>query len=96
MYLATGSRSVVEYQQGVGAWSGATGQMLDGLPRQIEDVQFLAAPAIGDITGDGMPKPLWYRLATWFMRDVEGNEAVGLPKMTGNWILGSPTGRYRW
>ena len=92
VYLASlASRSVVEYQQGVGAWSGATGQMLEGWPRQIEDVQFLAAPAIGDITGDGRPEAIMvsagYLVHAW---DAEGTEAAGFPKMTGNWILGSP------
>ena len=92
VYLASlAARSVVEYQQGVGAWSGATGQMLEGWPRQIEDVQFLAAPAIGDITGDGMPEAIMvsagYLVHAW---DASGTEAEGFPKMTGNWILGSP------
>ncbi len=92
IYLASlAARSVVEYQQGVGAWSGATGQMLEGWPRQIEDVQFLAAPAIGDITGDGMPEAIMvsagYLVHAW---DATGTEAAGFPKMTGNWILGSP------
>ena len=92
IYLASlAARNVVEYQQGVGAWSGATGEMLTGWPRQIEDVQFLAAPAVADISGDGLPEALMvsagYLLHAW---DATGMEADGFPKMTGNWILGSP------
>ncbi len=92
LYLASlAARNVVEYQQGVGAWSGATGEMLSGWPRQIEDVQFLASPAVADISGDGMPEALMvsagYLMHAW---DATGTEAEGFPKMTGNWILGSP------
>lgn len=92
LYLASlAARNVVEYQQGVGAWSGATGEMLPGWPRQIEDVQFLASPAVADISGDGMPEALMvsagYLMHAW---DATGKEAEGFPKMTGNWILGSP------
>lgn len=92
LYLASlAARNVVEYQQGVGAWSGATGEMLDGWPRQIEDVQFLAAAAVGDISGDGMPEAIMvsagYLVHAW---DATGKEAEGFPKMTGNWVLGSP------
>ena len=92
VYLASlAARSVIEYQQGVGAWSGTTGEMLSGWPRQIEDVQFLAAPGIADVSGDGAPEVLMvsagYLMHAW---DALGNEAEGYPKFTGNWILGSP------
>lgn len=92
VYLASlAARSVIEYQQGVGAWSGATGEMLPGWPRQIEDVQFLAAPAVADISGDGAPEAIMvsagYLMHAW---DATGTEATGFPKFTGGWILGSP------
>ena len=41
VYLASlAARSVVEYQQGVGAWSGATGQMLDGYHDRLKMFSF--------------------------------------------------------
>lgn len=83
--------SAIEWQNVVGAWDGATGAMLPGWPRQIEDLQFLVAPAIADITGDGAAEAVMgsagYLLHAW---DKDGTEADGWPKFTGNWILGSP------
>jgi Subtilase family/FG-GAP-like repeat len=81
----------LDYQHGVGAWSGLTGEMFTGWPRQIEDIQFLMAPAIADVSGDGKPEVIYgsagYLLHAW---DVAGTEAAGWPKFTGNWLLGSP------
>jgi hypothetical protein len=49
------------------------------------------APAIADISGDGMPEVVYgsagYMLYAW---DLEGDDAPGWPKFTGQWILGSP------
>ncbi|MFT4975691.1 MAG: hypothetical protein ACI8S6_001578 [Myxococcota bacterium] len=91
-YLASlASRTQIDYQQAVLAWSGATGEVFEGWPRQIEDVQFLSSPAIADITGDGRPEALMgsggYLLHAW---DVTGEEAAGWPKFTGHWMLASP------
>lgn len=81
----------VDYQHAVGAWSGATGEMLVGWPRQIEDLQFLLAPAIADIDGDGDNDAIYgsagYVLYAW---DAAGNIVDGWPKFTGQWIMGSP------
>ncbi len=92
VYIASlAARTQIEYQQGVGAWSGATGAMLEGWPRQIEDVTFLTAPAVADVSGDGKPEAIMvsggYLMHAW---DATGQEADGFPKFTGNWILGSP------
>ncbi len=81
----------VDYQHAVGAWSGATGQMLTGWPRQVEDLQFLIAPAIADLDGDGDQDAVYgsagYVLHAW---DAAGNDVAGWPKFTGQWIMGSP------
>ncbi len=80
-----------DFQHAVMAWSGVTGEMLQGWPRQIEDIQFLVAPAVADITGDGRAEAIYgsggYMLYAW---DVDGDVAPGWPKFTGHWILGSP------
>ncbi len=82
----------VEFQQMVCAWDGATGELLPGWPRQIEDFQFLLAPVIADLSGDGMPEAAYgsagYLVHAW---DAAGIEAPGFPKNTGQWILGSPS-----
>lgn len=80
-----------DYQHVLSAWDGVTGDMLSGFPRQLEDLQFLSAPAIADLTGDGRAEAILgsggYLVYAW---DAEGNLAAGWPKFTGNWILGSP------
>lgn len=83
--------SAVDWQNVVGAWDGATGEMLPGWPRQIEDLQFLVAPAIADLDADGQAEAIMgsggYLVHAW---DAAGEEPEGWPKFTGNWILGSP------
>jgi len=80
-----------EFQHAVLAWSGVTGEIFEGWPRQIEDIQFLVAPAIADISGDGNTDVIYgsggFMLYAW---DVNGQVAEGWPKFTGHWILGSP------
>ena len=80
-----------DYQHVAGGWDTSTGLMLPGWPRQIEDLQFLVAPAIADLTGDGKPEAIFgsagYLLYAW---DGTGQIAEGWPKFTGNWLLGSP------
>ncbi len=81
-----------DFQHAVLAWSGVTGGLLEGWPRQIEDIQFLVAPAVADITGDGRTEAIYgsggYMLYAW---NGSGEVAPGWPKFTGHWILGSPT-----
>ena len=83
--------SVQEFQHGVAAWDGVTGEMLPGFPRQVDDVSFLVAPTIADVTGDGVPELLYgsggFLLYAW---DGWGNLADGFPKNTGGWMLGGP------
>jgi MYXO-CTERM domain-containing protein len=80
-----------DFQHAVVAWSGATGEIFSGWPRQIEDIQFLVAPAIADVSGDGRPEVIYgsagYLLYAW---DKDGVLAEGWPHFTGGWILGSP------
>lgn len=82
--------SLTDYQHVLSAWDGATGEMLPGYPRSLEDLQFLVAPAIADVSGDGVPEAIigsgGYLIYAW---DAAGNLAPGWPKFTGNWILGS-------
>jgi len=82
----------VDFQQVIGAWSGATGEYLPGWPQQVEDLQFLMAPAIADIGGaDTLPEVIYGSaggvLHAW---DASGAQPEGWPKFTGQWLLGSP------
>ncbi|MBM76461.1 MAG: hypothetical protein CMK59_13730 [Proteobacteria bacterium] len=89
LYLASlASRTWMDYQQPVGAWDGVTGEMLNGWPRQIEDITLLSGSAIADVSGDGKPEVIvgsaGYLVHAW---DGEGREASGWPKITANWNL---------
>ncbi len=90
-FIALAGRTEADYQHVLAAYSGATGDMLPGFPRQIEDVQFLSSPAVADISGDAAPEAIFgsggYLLHAW---DKDGVEPEGWPKFTGHWILGSP------
>jgi len=89
--VALASTEWRDFQHPVGAWSSGTGEFLPGFPRQLEDMQFLMAPAIADITGDGHPEAI-YGSAGGVMHawNALGVSAAGWPKNTGHWILGSP------
>jgi hypothetical protein len=93
IYLASlAARTHIEYQQAVLAWSGVTGEVFEGWPRQTEDVQFLISPSVADVSGDGKPEVIMgsggYLMHAW---DVTGQEAEGWPKFTGGWTLASPS-----
>jgi hypothetical protein len=82
---------VMDYEQVVAAWSGGTGDFLPGWPRRIEDIQFLTAPAIADVSGDGRPEVIepsgGFLVHAW---DGDGHEPEGWPHFTGQWTLASP------
>jgi len=86
-----GMISHFDFQHAIVAWSGATGKVFEGWPRQLEDIQFLEAPAIADVSGDGVPEVIYgsagYLIYAW---DKDGELAEGWPHFTGGWILGSP------
>ncbi|MCK6529524.1 FG-GAP-like repeat-containing protein [Myxococcota bacterium] len=80
-----------EFDHLLGAWQMDDGRMLDAFPRQVEDFQFFMNPAIADITGDGAPEAIsgtgGYLVNAF---DKDGASPEGWPKMTGQWIAGSP------
>jgi hypothetical protein len=90
--VSLAARTQIDYQQAVLAWSGITGEVFEGWPRQIEDVQFLVSPSVADVSGDGKPEVIMgsggYLMHAW---DVTGQEAPGWPKFTGGWTLASPS-----
>ncbi len=81
----------MDFQNAINAWSGVDGQYFDAWPRQIEDAQFLSAPAIADLDGDGLPEVIHgsggYVLHAW---DALGQAPEGWPKFVGGWMIGSP------
>ena len=92
LYIASLAASThMDFQNAIGAWSGVDGQYFEAWPRQIEDAQFLSAPAIADLDGDGLPEVIHgsagYVLHAW---DVNGESPEGWPKFSGGWMIGSP------
>ena len=87
--LSLAGNYYMDYQQPVMAWDGVDGTLLPGFPQQIEDIQFLMAPAVADVTGDGLAEVIYgsagYVLHAW---DGEGRKAEGWPKFTGGWLMG--------
>ncbi len=81
----------VAFDHALGAWDGTDGEFLDGWPRQMEDLQFFMNPAIADLDNDGAMEAIagsgGFLLHAW---NEAGEEPVGWPKFTGQWILASP------
>lgn len=71
--------------------SPSVGRFRPGFPHLVHDLQFLVAPVVADITGDGIAEAIWgsgvYDLHAV---DANGIEAPGWPKFTGGWSVGSP------
>ena len=84
----------------LGAWSGAVDSSVAGTPRMhflpgfpqvMEDLQFFLNPAVADIDGDGFAEAI-NGSAGHIVHAFNhtGEEPVGWPKQTGQWIMGSP------
>lgn len=60
-------------------------------PRRVNDLQFIAGPAVADISGDGLPEAIQgsgvYDLHAI---DINGNQPPGWPKFTNGWMVGTP------
>ena len=76
-------------------WSGVIDgdrmHFLPGFPQIVEDLQFFLNPGIADIDGDGFPEAIngsAGHIVHAF--DYRGDEPIGWPKQTGQWVLGSP------
>jgi hypothetical protein len=79
-------------QTQVTAWSLSTGQLHQGYPHYMNDLQFLAGPGIADIVGDGNQEVL-QGSATSDLRAVGpgGVDVAGWnPKNTGGWDVSTP------
>ena len=74
------------------AWDPRTGDLLPAYPRFMDDLQFLASPAIADVDGDGDAEVIQgsgvYLLRAY---GADGATPAGWPKFTHGWIIASPT-----
>jgi hypothetical protein len=85
-----------DYQGGqdfIGGWNPTTAQQLPGFPAEVNDLQFLTGPAIGQITA----APGQEVIGGTASLDLQAFNAEGLPassawpKLTGDWTIATPT-----
>ncbi len=84
-----GERADFDHQ--IAAWSGATGELIDGFPQIMEDLQFFLNPLIADVDGDGRAEVV-NTSGTFAIHafSPDGKEPAGWPKFTGHWAVASP------
>lgn len=85
-----------EYQGGqdfIAGWDPSTGQPLSGFPAEVNDLQFLTGPVVGQITASGGQAVIGGTSSL----DLAAFNAQGLaassawPKLTGDWTVATPT-----
>jgi hypothetical protein len=85
-----------DYQGGqdfIGAWNPSTGQPSPGFPAEMNDLQFLTGPVVGNITG-GIGQDV---IGGSTSMDLAAFNAAGQPassawpKLTGDWTVATPT-----
>ncbi len=89
-FVAGGTRA--QFDHHLCAWDTLTGRFLEQWPRKIEDWMFFMNPIIVDLDDDTLAEVVsgsgGYLVHAW---NHEGEEPVGWPKMTGGWVIQSPT-----
>ena len=71
--------------------TAASGQFRPAFPRVVNDLQFLTAPSVADIDGDGLPEALeGSGVYDLHAINVNGVEPAGWPKLTGGWVVATP------
>ena len=74
------------------AWNPRTGALSPAFPRPMEDMQFIASPALADVDGDGIADAI-NGSGAYLIRAyrADGAEPAGWPKFTHGWHIGSVT-----
>ncbi|MFK7929105.1 MAG: FG-GAP-like repeat-containing protein [Myxococcota bacterium] len=90
--LSLASTRYSDHQHGMFAWSGKTGLLQPGFPRQVDGPALLTAPAIADVSGDGVPEVLSTSTGHFvYAHDASGALAPGFPHFHGGWAMGGPS-----
>jgi len=73
------------------AWDPRTGAVLPAWPRVVDDLQFLTAPALGDVSGDGVADVV-NGSGAYLVRayTADGATPPGFPRFTHGWVIGTP------
>ena len=82
----------IRVDNGVGGWDPTTGANLAQFNHYIQGLAFFGAPAISDVTGDGVPDVLQGADSSALMGydSVTHQAAAGFPKWTGGWSFFTP------
>lgn len=88
--------AINDYQGGqdfIGAWDPSNAQQRPGFPGEVNDLQFLAGPVVGQITASGGQAVIGgsssLDLAAF---SANGTPVSGAwPKLTGDWTIATPT-----
>lgn len=73
-------------------WSGENGAVRDGFPRVTADIAFFVTPGIFDVDGDGNNDVVAGNgVHLLHAASAAGPAPEGWPKLTGGWVVGTPT-----
>ncbi len=74
------------------AWDPTTGSMRPAFPRETPDLAFFVTPAIADVNGDGRTEVIAGNgVYTLSAVTPDGTIPDGWPKLTGGWLVGTPS-----
>jgi hypothetical protein len=76
----------------VTAWDPRTGAVLPAFPRPMDDMQFIASPALADVDGDGRAEVV-QGSGAYLVRAYRADGATppGFPKLTHGWHIATPS-----
>ena len=82
----------VRVENGLGAWDPTTGINLPQFQHYTQGLSFFSAPAVADVTGDGVPDIIGAgdSAALTAIDGRTGRDAAGFPKWTGGFSLWTP------
>jgi len=85
-----------DYQGGedfIGGWNPSSGQQLSGFPAEVNDLQFLTGPAVGNITGGSGQQVIGGTASLDLAAFNSSGQAASSawPKLTGDWTIATPT-----
>lgn len=87
---AAGEQSFSDHQ--IAAFDPRDGSLLPAFPRPMDDTQFLTAPSLADVDGDGVADIL-QGSGAYLVRAYrgDGSTPAGFPKFTHGWVLSAVT-----
>jgi hypothetical protein len=90
--FATGSGTPAVFDHLLSAWNATTGAQKPAFPRVMEDWQFVTAPSVAEVSGDGLPEILATSGGFYVHAfNALGIEPAGWPKLTGQWQTSAPS-----